>query len=275
MGVFGDSWWDFNARLDTGAPHNQHVLYTINGAGASRWDGYQADIARALGDQYYAWQPIGYNSNPFPMKPGLDGGTKEYVRQLTDVHPTGTFAGMYYSEGAIIGANINDMLQDPASPIFHRRNDFIGASTFGNPRRQAGHTFPGCPDPGGEGIVHPTQVGVQDSWWDFANPGDLYTTMNGATGQEAADMRAIWDFVYNIWNGVGSLAKQILKMLGNPLLSIAAIEALISAMGFFGGGLRPHVDYHLTTPLPGNPRTCWNLAFDHLNNIGAATPARV
>jgi hypothetical protein len=268
-------FWDFCAKLDSGANYNRHVLYTINGAGASMWDGYQADIARALGTQWFFWQPIGYNSNPFPMKPGLDAGTKEFVRQLTDVHPTGTFAMIVYSEGAIIGANIYDMLRDPASSIFHRRNDFIGAATFGNPRRQKGHTFPGCPDPGGEGIVTPTQVGVEDSWWDFANPGDLYTTMDGATGEEAADMRAIWNFVYNVWNGVGSLTKQIFKMLGNPLLSIAAIEAMIAAMKFFGGGLRPHMDYHLTTPLPGNGLTCWQLAYNHLNDIGAAIPARV
>jgi hypothetical protein len=275
MGVFGDDFWDFNARLDSGAPHNQHVLYTVNGAGVSMWDGYQADIARALGNQYWAWQPIGYNANPFPMKPGLDSATKEFERQLIDVHPTGTFGVLAYSEGAIIAANVYDKLRNPTSSIAHRHQDFIGAATFGNPRRQKGHTFPGCPDPGGEGIVAPTQVGVEDSWWDFANHGDLYTTMDGATGAEAADMRAIWNFVYNIWNGVGSLALQIFKLIGNPLLSIAAIEAMIAAMGFFGGGLRQHVDYHLTTPLPGNGLTCWQLAFNHLQDIGVTVPVRI
>jgi hypothetical protein len=258
-------------------PAPNATLFTVNGAGVDMWTGYQADLARALGHLFW-WQPVGYDSKPFPMSGGITGGTTELVRQLTGVHPTGPFAFCCYSEGAIIGSNVYDMLRDPKSVIGHRRKDFLGAATWGNPRRQKGHSIPGGIDPGGEGIVTPTLQNTEDFWWDLANgkniPGamgdDLYTTMSGATGEEAAVMRTIWGFVYNVWNGVTDLAGDLFHLLGNPLgLSVGAVKALIAAVTFFGTEhLAPHTDYQVSHPIPNDPRDSWRIAFDHLAALG-------
>lgn len=245
------------------------------------WEGYQADIGRNLSTAgLYYFQPVGYDSKPFPMKPGIDGGTTELVRLIRDVHPTGQFAFCLYSEGAIIGSNVYDILRDPASSIAHRRKDFLGAATFGNPRRQKGHTIPGGIDPGGEGIVTPTLQNTEPFWWDLANgkeiPGtkgeDLYTTMNHAVGKEAEYMRDIWYFVYNIWDGVSDLAVDIFQMFGNPIgLGIPAFRATIAAVTFFGvQHLAPHNDYQFSRPIPNDPRDSWRIALDHLASL--ATP---
>lgn len=259
-------------------PRVAPVFYTFNGAGVTMWDGYFADMAREIIRQFPGliyWQPVGFDSRPTPMVAGIVGGTKETVRLLTapDAHPTGPFLFGAYSEGAIIASNVYDMLRDPESPIGHRYKDFLGASTLGNPRRQKDHTFPGGIPLDGEGIVDPTLVNTQESWWDFANgkeiPGaggeDLYTTMSGATGEEAHVMRTVWGFVYNVWDGFSDLGKELLHLLGNPLeLSIGAVKALVAATTFFGGQhLVPHTDYHVSYPIAGDGRDAWKIAFDH------------
>jgi hypothetical protein len=251
------------------------VLFTFNGASVDMWTGYQSDLARALPPGLVTWQPVGYDSKPFPMAGGLAGGTAETVRLLTDVtaHPTGPFIFLAYSEGAIIASNVYDMLRDPNSAIGHRRKDFLGAATWGNPRRENGHTFPGGIPIDGEGIVAPTLKNTEAFWWDMANgkeiPGsqgeDLYTTMSGATGKEAEYMRDIWGFVYNVWDGVSDLTVDIFQLLGNPVgLGIPAVKALLAATAFFGGGLKPHGDYQSSFPIRNDPRDAWRIAFDHI-----------
>ena len=76
--------------------------------------------------------------------------------------------------------------------------DYLGY-TFGNPWRMRGHTFPGGTDPGGRGIASTNLTAAQipkdangiDTWWDFANPGDLYTTT--PNNQAGADITAVFD----------------------------------------------------------------------------------
>ena len=280
------------------------ILYTCNGAGVDMWTGYQADIARYMinpwnsiwaqfvGEQVdvkVQWQPIGYDSKPVPMGSGITAGTAEFVRQLTQVWPTGPFLACAYSEGSIILANIWDMLNDPSSPIHHRLPDFLGAATFGCPRRMAGHTFPGGMPVRGQGIVTPNMgdpglVPPPDTWWDFANdktiPGaagdDLYTTCCGETGDGLADMRSIWGFVYNFWDGVTPLTKALLKFFGLDFVKSAAgmISTIVVAVEFFGTEqLAPHTDYQWSMPLPGSNLTSWQLALSHLASLVGQTLA--
>ena len=99
---------------------------------------------------------------------------------------------------------------------------------------------------------------------------DLYTTMSGATGDEADVMRAIWGFVYNVWDGVSDLVTELVHFLGNPLtLSIGAVKALFAATAFFGSGTRPHVDYHVSYPIRNDPRDAWRIAFDHIVRLAS------
>lgn len=248
------------------------IIYTCNGSGVTMWDGYAADMARELckwNPEWY-WQPIGFDSKPAPMKFGINQGTDEYQRQLTDVHPTGPCIGIYYSEGAIIGSNILDRLRDPHSPIAHRFKDFIAVIAIGNPRREANHTFPGGITVSGFGIVEPNLKNTPNWWWDFANgdevPGstgeDLYATTSDASGVALKQMRAIWKIVYSgnplylIW--------EIFKAIFMPWHWIGAIKAMCKAARFFGSGTRPHIDYHVSYPIADDPRDSWRVGFDYL-----------
>lgn len=282
MGLFGNDWWDFNAAQQGVFRADQHMIYTINGAGVTMWDGYAADMARELCKQFpfFAFQPIGYDSRPVPMKPGIEQATAEFVRQLTQVHPTGTWMGIFYSEGAIAGSNILDMLRDPNSLIAHRYQDCLAVVTYGNPRREEGHTFPGGIGVSGFGVVTPNLVDTPLLWWDFANgdevPGsggeDLYTTSADASGVALKNIRAIWVIVYN--GNPAQLAKEIAKALIMPWRWFGAAKAIVKAAKFFGAGTRPHIDYNLSYPIAGDPRDAWRIGCDYLAAVGAKTPAR-
>jgi hypothetical protein len=274
MGLFGPDMWDVKADKEGVFRGPQHLLITINGAGVTMWDGYQSDLARALcrAFPFFAHQPIGFDSRPAPMKPGIDQGTAEVIRQLTEVHPTGTVIFIVYSEGAIIGSNILDLLRDPASPIHHRLPDVVAAVAFGNPRREKEHGFPGGIVTSGFGIVTPNLQDTPTWWWDFANgdetPGsggeDLYATCSDASGVALANMRAIWKIVYS--GNPSALAKEIGKALIMPWRWGGAAKAMIKAARFFGSGTRPHIDYHVSFPIAGDPRDSWKIAGPELTD---------
>jgi hypothetical protein len=271
-------WFDFNAAQHGVFRGKTIVIFTVNGAGVTMWDGYAADMARELCKQHPwgYWQPIGYDSKPTPMKPGIDQGTAEFVRQLLEVHPTGLFMGIFYSEGAIIGSNILDILRDPSSPIHHRYKDFIAAVTYGNPRREQGHTFPGGIPVSGFGIVEPNLEFTPTWWWDFANgseiPGsageDLYTTCSDASGQTLKNMRDVWKSIYT--GDPGSTVGMVFKTIFLPWKWAGGVKTIVKAGAFFGSGTRPHIDYHVSYPIAGDPRDAWRIGFDYLAGAGSA-----
>ena len=282
------------------------VLFSINGAGGSMWSGYQADLAayltdpsldvlaQFLGPEYgvkYHWQPIGYDSSPFPMQKGTDLGVREVVRQLIQVYLTEDFVFSLYSMGAIIGGIVLDLLRGVKSPltarfsdlpdITHRYAGYRGAVAFGNPRREQGHTttLPGSIDPGGHGIVTPNLVDTPDNWWDFAagknmvgSPGqDLYATCGyDGNAQSQADEEAIWHIVNSVEVvGKGSITDVLLQLSKNPIPGgVAALRAVLDAgMFFIVSGIRPHTSYQFTIPVAGDPRDCWGLALQHLADL--------
>lgn len=283
MGIGGWDWWDFNAAQAGTFRGDQVVIFTLNGAGVTLWDGYAADMARALCAQFpwFYFQPIGFDARPTPMKPGLDQGVTEFIRQLLEVHPTGPFVIISYSEGAIIASDIYDMLRDSASPIAHRRQDLLAAVCYGNPRREEGNVPPGCIDPGGFGIVTPNLVDTESLWWNFANgptvPGaggwDLYTTCSGAQpgSVQLQDMRQVWATIYT--GSPWQLTKMIASSIFLPWKWSGALKAAIAAGSFFGSGTLPHVDYNVSYPIPGDNRDSWRIGFDYLStSIPAAAP---
>jgi hypothetical protein len=273
-------FWDFNAAQAGIFRGGQIIIFTINGAGVTLYDGYGADMARALCNTfpYFLFQPVGYDSKPFPMKPGLDGGTAEVVRLLLEVYPTGPFVIIPYSEGAIVAADVLDILRDPTSPIAHRYQDCLAVAAYGNPRREAGSVAPGCIDPGGFGIVEPNLVDTPSWWHDFANgpsvPGaggwDLYTTCSNAKpgSVELKDMRDVWSTVYT--GTAGKMAKLIFSSIFLPWKWVGAFKAIVAAGSFFGSGTLPHTDYSVSYPIPNDPRDAWRIGFDYLAQVGAA-----
>lgn len=270
------------ARLD-GVYHTTHVYFSVCGTYAT-WDqGYPFDVGQALNPNVWSHQPIGYPANAFPMRPSYTAGEVEFVNQLYRwgcQRRTWGFGG--YSQGAIVTSNILDRLQTDLSDF---ADTFIGGVTWGNPRREAGHTLPGGLDPRGHGIVTPNLVNTPDTVWDFAcgkgmvgSPGqDLYATCGyDGNAQAVIDEEAVWQIVDkgNIASAK-DLVTAIMSLLKSPIKGgYGAVVAIVEALGFFGSGTAPHVNYQFVQPIPGDPRDCWRLALDHLNDLGAHVPAR-
>lgn len=263
------------------------VVFSINGAGSTWNMGYPFDIGETL-DKSKCWhQPIGYNTNPFPMATGVKDGQAEFIRQLD--MPRGSrglnctqlpWGGVFYSMGALVGMGVLDRILHGDLGRF--KNTFIGASTFGNPRRQKDHTFPGCSWSSGEGIATPTDHDLPDSVWDMAadkhmpgsNGDDLYTKMaDDENPQTAKNMRAVWDIV-NKGNPM-SLALAVLKLMAHPDFQggYDAAVAAFKALDFFVvKGITPHTRYQFTLPIENDPRDCWELARAHMADLVARVP---
>lgn len=264
------------------------VVFSINGAGSTWSMGYPYDIGETL-DKSKCWhQPIGYNTNPFPMNKGVQDGIGEFIRQLG--MPRGSrglnctvlpWGGIFYSMGALVGMGVLDRVLH--GDLQQYKPTYIGSAAFGNPRRQNGHTFPGCMNSDGEGIATPTDHDMPDVHWDFAAskamPGssgdDLYTKI-GIPSENAAtqkDMRAVWDIV-NKGNPL-SLATAVLMLLAHPDFSggYSAAVAAFQALNFFVvKGVSPHTRYQFTLPIANDPRDCWELAREHMADLVARVP---
>lgn len=225
------------------------VLYTINGAGATMWDGPPADVGRALGNQgeaLYYHQPIGYPSAVFPMGGSIDAGVAELVNQINR-HP-GRFAICAFSEGAIIACRVLEIIR--SGTLKDRESDLLAGAMFGNPYREAGNWAPrsgagAVGDPGGEGIGGPgnNTKATPSYWHSYAHPGDMYTCC--PVGPVGDDMRIVFNFVLEKWSGaVGSVLTEALEWMSTPLQGgISAFMAAFKAIGFFGSGTREHVNY--------------------------------
>lgn len=264
------------------------VVFSINGAG-STWDmGYPYDIGQTL-DRSKCWhQPIGYNTKPIPMRTGVQDGIGEFIRQLD--MPRGSrglnctvlpWAGIFYSMGALVGMAVLDRVLHGDLGRF--KATYIGSATFGNPRRQEGHSFPGCLNSDGMGISEPNDHDMPDVHWDFAAskamPGssgdDLYTKI-GIPGENAVtqkDMRTVWTIV-NTGNPL-SLMEAVLMLLAHPDFSggySAAVAALHALNFFVVKGVSPHTRYQFTLPIANDPRDCWELAREHMADLVARVP---
>jgi hypothetical protein len=157
-----------------------------------------------------------------------------------------------------------------------------------------GTPSPGGTDPGGRGIANinltaaqiPKDANGVDTWWDFANQGDLYTTtLNNAAGaditavykaavQLSIDINVIVALIAGLI-GQGSLAQQVLALVTDPIEGgIALAEAINLAVAFYATNPPelPHITYQSVPALPGQSSVA--VAISHLNQIAATTGAR-
>jgi hypothetical protein len=280
---------------------SRHILYTLAGTFVDPWTGYPADLARSISmemstaqDENWYWQPVYYGPNgvpqAFPMQPSIDDGNREFARLLKQQSPTQTWAVVSYSQGQIVMADILDRCGITQGKVTKDlaayKDSFIGAVSFGGPRREQGHTIPGGIDPGGHGIVQPQLKGTPASVWDFAagksmpgSPGqDLYST-SGYRGDKftAKDESAVWEIVrHGTIESSKDLFKQVSQIFIDPTKNVpGAAVAILDALNFFVvTGIRPHTSYQLTKPIPNDPRDCWIIALDYLKWMGKNIPAR-
>lgn len=247
----------------------RHTIFTVNGFMGDMWVSYPAVCAQSLDPNRVYWQPIGYPNTNVLMADGIKAGVAELINQI-NLHP-GTFMGAFYSEGEIVGALVLDEIRNGS--LQHRKDDFIGAVTFGAPMREKGSHPPGCPDPGGRGIARDRTVSTPSWWWDYADPGDMYACCpDDASGEM---ITSVYQAVArsNVIGGHDTLAEQMLELLLNPVgEAIPLIKSIIKAIGFFGGGTAGHVHYHDREILPGI--TYLQHAINHLNERAWAVAPR-
>ena len=159
------------------------TLFTIAGTGhpgaaGARSTGrgcFPQQVAQRVDPTKYRWSPIPYAA-ALPFTRSVAGG----ITKLTDaINSTdGEFAIAAYSQGVMVAAPVYRSLRN--GPLKHRKSDLRAVVAFANPAREAGHTFPGCPDPDGHGIMsaHNRLTDTEDLWWDFAIPNDLTSAVS-------------------------------------------------------------------------------------------------
>lgn len=228
------------------------------------WDGPPADTARALSNEQFRWQPIGYPAATFPMLPSRREGEEELVRQINLHHGKIALAG--YSQGALVtGVVWRDRILNPQGDLHHRLKDVVAIIHWGDPMRcpgiANGNKFAGQPMPAeldGQvtgGIAGPECLKPQetpDFLLSFANDGDLYACAPvgldpwGNEAEVGKVEKLVYDAVQEFdMNDVVAIAEEILKVIFVPMVYlIPLIQAITNGVLFFGAGMdAPHYHY--------------------------------
>jgi hypothetical protein len=246
--------WDTPPPRITGP---RGTLYTCQGTVPSdMWWGPQADVARAVEDLYY-WQPIFGPYQPFPMNNSIDQEKATLRYQIARRPPGDPINAFGYSQGAIVVSEVYQEMKNPADPLHYRLPDWKRVATIGNPCRQLGVAngnkwcgYPSdYPDLGrnSRGIMQASRrlTDTPDWWMDFAHRKDLYTdTPNTEAGE---NQTAICMIIMGNWfGGSDDILHQLIEFGFAPTIGLfGAVQALINAGMFFGGGTKPHVTYNI------------------------------
>lgn len=282
----------------------RHAVLTFAGPWADPGTGYPSDVVNAANpdlvfevpiDAPWSFGPVAPRTTGAPASPTYAESIQIAVTNATawiDANTQQTFVLSGYGLGAEAASRV--LAEIMTGSLQAARPNLIGGYTFGNPWRLAAHTFPGGSDPGGRGIAATNLTAEQipkdadgvDTWRDFANPGDLYTTTPSDTA--GADITAVYKAAIQVGidtnlmvaliaglAGHGSLAQQVLAKVTDPIVGGAALaEAIDLAVTFYGSNppTLPHISYQSIPVLSG--RSAVEVAVSHLNNIAGATLAR-
>ena len=296
MTTFGDI-----AAHISGVRLVRHAVLTFAGTWAAPGTGYPSDVVNAANPDLVFEVPIDapWSFGPIPpgapTSPSYAQSVQIAVTNATEwinANPQQSFALGGYSQGAEAASHI--LAEIMTGSLQWAQPNLIGGYTFGNPWRLTGHTFPGGTDPGGRGIASTNLTAAQipkdangvDTWWDFANPSDLYTTTPNDTA--GADITAVYKAAVQLGininaivaliaglTGQGSLAQQVLALVTDPIAGGAAlVEAIDLAVAFYATNppTLPHISYQSVPALSGQSSV--EVAISHLNNIAGATLAR-
>lgn len=255
------SWWDVVAALD-GRRNLVRTLYTMPGTFAGIWDGPPADVGRAVGDRYWYHQPVWYPAKPYPMNRSVEAGVAEHVRLMKLRDPRHEWAGVYYSQSAIVWYHVFQKML-PGGELEAYMPSWRCTVTFGNPCRERGvangNMLAGLPIPKGRGIAPYRFVNTDARQLDFAHVGDLYTdTPEGKAGE---DITSVYNVVFERWLGTNTLIEQLLEIASSPVRRAPeTVKAIARAVKFFGSGTAPHINYDVRP------------AVDHLRALGELVP---
>jgi hypothetical protein len=258
---------------------SRHKLFTLAGTANPDKLMIHANVGAGVDDSVWEWIPVIY-PHWFPVNASEAKGIENVIEEL-DAWP-GKFGLCGYSQGAMVTSAI--LWQMRFGSLQHRLADCIGSVTFGNPKREVGHTFPGGIDPGGAGMAPDTGLPngrIQNTpnwWWDFANspliPGvfglDNFTC-NPQNGGGVV-ITSIYQFMLSEFSGAPyDIVEQLTRRFGPEAVQAQKdiIDALITTFtGLFVG----HMEYGWSRPLLGSNLTSLQLAINYLDSVGRANP---
>jgi PE-PPE domain len=245
------------------------TLFTIAGTGHPGMAGatstgrgcFPQQVAKRVDPTKYRWNPIPYAA-ALPFTRSVAAGTTRLTDAINSTD--GEFAIVAYSQGAMVTAPVYRSLC--SGPLQHRKSDLRAVVAFANPAREEGHTFPGCPDPGGHGIMSADHrlTDTEDLWWDFVIPNDLAS----AVGDDLAGrwLTTIFMAFCSRYSGGLRVIQETLRGAPSNVLPLAG-----TLVPYFSGAASangaPHGQYGTYQPLPGNAKTCVDLAVDYLDGI--------
>jgi hypothetical protein len=223
-------------------------------------------LSNQLNPTFFRYVAAPYSADTYPPSTGVNNAAVGLVN-LINATP-GPFVLVGYGLGAIVTSNVFDQIVNAGGSLANRAQDFLGGFAFGNPRRQPGVTFPNCPDPGGWGLLSNNLLADSTStWWEFAVPGDLACT-NNTNSQEGQWISEAFENLYNSF--LGSIVAMLLADV-TLVLGIPGIEGLLQAqMDLFWGPYdtnSPHFQYQTYAPVPGDARSCVQIALDQINSL--------
>jgi hypothetical protein len=231
----------------------------------------------------FNWIDVNYPASPYPMSVSINTGVKMGI-DLINKTP-GRFVLVGTSQGAIVASNIYDELR--AGSLQSRRQDLIQACAFVNPRRQSGHSFPGCYEPGGRGSYEPNLADCEPLWWEFPIPGDPASSWVDDGSLLATAGRAVLTAIVNTFFGN---ILDLLRRFPNPLVDILSIiESLLEILygistahqttGVYApmnafdsdGTMFPYLLPFRLGPHPtSDTRSCLQVAIDQINSLAVA-----
>ena len=295
----GDTTADRDDFTAANAFPGRHAVLTFAGTFAAPGTGYPSDVVHAANPDLVFEVPVpapwsfGQTTPGAPTAPSHAESVQVAVARATkwiNLNPNQTFAIGGYGQGAAAASRV--LAEIMTGTLQWARPNLIGGYTFGSPWRLAGHTFPGGTSSGGRGIADinltaeqiPKDANGFDTWWDFANPGDLYTTTPDDIA--GADITAVYELAVQrgintnlvvtmlaALTGLDGPAEQIAAMLTNPVAGGPALAQAINLTVAFADTnppTWPHISYHVTPALCGQSSV--EVATGHLNRIAAATP---
>lgn len=251
-------------------------------------------VLRGVDPTYFEWVNVPYPATMYPEGSGVKAGADWLMNDIKQT--AGKFFFVMDSQGNEVGAAVYDQIR--YGSLQDRNDDFLGAIAVGNLRREAGHTFPGCPEPapgtGGMCCTTPYKIGpyksagnvdnpavgnlidTEDKWWDFANPGDYFacTPYQGSTvvppadglggnigcigGIQGRELRNFYNFIHQDYTGT-NLVGALLDLFGPVMTQINNLGAITS----------PHNNYSKEKPLAfkGDDRTYFEIGLDYIKSF--------
>ena len=256
------------------------------------WDGSVANdpFPQLLDTTLWQWKRVPYPASALDMGTSIKTGVDWTVTQI--LATPGPFALGGYSQGAAVMSNVYNECRQ--GRLVDRRQDLRAVVTFGNPMREAGHTYRGASGYAGAFDVPNSTTGshgcfpvrlqnTEDFVYDFVMPSEVITGVGdsnagklfvSAAGKLLSNdlIGALLDILSSATGIWGMAGQTVAGLVGAAAGTVSTVDPLTgTSISFDGGG---HVKYPFFAPpnadgSAGSGDTCYQIAAKYLNQIGA------